>query len=137
MLPMIAVSLLAGVQARVPVEEVALQGGSRYGACRMFLPDDASTIEVSMALRYARSLRVLAVLVLGLVLAACGGEAAVSPTVVVSSQAPSPSATTEVATVTVAPSSFGSLPQSRTAEGYYVLGKPDAPITIEFFSDFL
>jgi hypothetical protein len=35
------------------------------------------------------------------------------------------------------PSPFASLPQSKTAEGYYVLGQPDAPVAIEFFSDFL
>ncbi len=32
---------------------------------------------------------------------------------------------------------FASLPQSRTAEGYYVLGEADAPVLMEFYSDFL
>jgi hypothetical protein len=126
---------------RLPVQDVldrvAQQAGSRYRAWRMFLPDEASTIEVSMALRYARGLRVLAVLVLELMLVACG-EAAGSPAVVVPSQASTTSVVTTAApATTVAPSLFAALPQSRTAEGYYVLGKPDAPSTIEFYSDFL
>ncbi len=29
------------------------------------------------------------------------------------------------------------LPQSRTAAGYHVLGRADAPVTIENYSDFL
>ena len=32
---------------------------------------------------------------------------------------------------------FGTLPQSRTPEGNHVLGDPDAPLVIEFYSDFL
>ena len=34
-------------------------------------------------------------------------------------------------------SPYDSLPQSRTAEGYWVLGQPDAPTLIEHYSDFL
>lgn len=35
------------------------------------------------------------------------------------------------------PAGFAGLPTSRTPEGYHVLGDPNAPLTIEFFSDFL
>lgn len=89
-----------------------------------------------MVVRYLHSTRFLAVLVIGLVLAACVRESAGSPAVV-PSQAPSTPAATEAPAATAAPSLFASLPQGRTAEGYYMLGKPDAPITIELYSDFL
>ncbi|HEY0604928.1 MAG TPA: hypothetical protein VGD58_18555 [Herpetosiphonaceae bacterium] len=32
---------------------------------------------------------------------------------------------------------YAALPQSRTPEGYYVLGNADAPVTLTFYSDFL
>jgi hypothetical protein len=34
-------------------------------------------------------------------------------------------------------SNYTHLPQSKTREGYYVLGKPDAPVLLQFYSDFL
>jgi hypothetical protein len=79
-----------------------------------------------MSLEYGRRLWLVGRTMLVLALGACAG----------SSGAPSGVAPSEVASTT-AQSSFASLPQSRTAEGYYVLGQPDAPLTIEFFSDFL
>lgn len=90
-----------------------------------------------MAWQYTRGAWVLALLALVLVLVACGSEAASIPTAIAPSQAPSTALATEEPAVTAAPSVFAALPQSRTAEGYYVLGKPDAPGTIEFYSDFL
>ena len=36
-----------------------------------------------------------------------------------------------------ATTSYGTLPTSRTPEGYHVLGKTDAPVTITHYSDFL
>lgn len=35
------------------------------------------------------------------------------------------------------PRAPGEIAPSRTAEGYHVLGAPDAPVTITFYSDFL
>lgn len=32
---------------------------------------------------------------------------------------------------------YGVLPQSKTAQGYYVLGQPDAPVVLTYYSDFL
>ena len=32
---------------------------------------------------------------------------------------------------------YAHIPQSKTREGYYVLGKPDAPVLLQFYSDFL
>ncbi len=32
---------------------------------------------------------------------------------------------------------YASFPQSRTSEGYFVLGQPDAPVLIQYYSDFL
>ncbi len=43
----------------------------------------------------------------------------------------------ETPTPAGAASLFASLPQSRTSEGYYLLGQADAPILMEFYSDFL
>ena len=74
-----------------------------------------------------------------LVLVNCGGASSQASS---ARMTPAPAVRTpaEVA-ATVPPeggaSLFASLPQSRTAEGYYVLGRSDAPILMEFFSDFL
>jgi protein-disulfide isomerase len=93
-------------------------------------------------------------------LAACGGStpAATQPsaaapqstaTIVAtqpsatSSAAPSATSSTVVATqaaaTTIAQANrpYAALPQSRTPEGYYVLGNADAPVTLTFYSDFL
>jgi hypothetical protein len=32
---------------------------------------------------------------------------------------------------------YAAIPQSRTAEGYYVLGDPNAPVVMTHYSDFL
>ena len=84
------------------------------------------------------TLLVLMVTIL-LVLAGCSGTSSQASS---ARTTPAPAVRTpaEVA-ATVPPeggaSLFASLPQSRTAEGYYVLGRSDAPILMEFFSDFL
>jgi hypothetical protein len=59
-----------------------------------------------------------------LVLAACGG--AVVPT-----------GTATTATVAGGAASYTTLGQSTTPEGYYVLGKTDAPVLMTHYSDFL
>ncbi len=51
-----------------------------------------------------------------------------------------PTASTTEAAATSAPTSAGryaALPQSKTPEGYYVLGRPDAPVVMTHYSDFL
>lgn len=86
-------------------------------------------------------------------LSACGGStpAATQPsasaprsTVTVAATQPSAiSSTSPLATSTAATEiaqanrQYAALPQSRTPEGYYVLGRPDAPVTLAFYSDFL
>jgi hypothetical protein len=64
-----------------------------------------------------------ALLSLAAFLAACG-----NPTAPVA-EAPSPVASTQRAATAI--------PQGVTAEGYHVLGRSDARVTIEDFSDFL
>jgi protein-disulfide isomerase len=109
--------------------------------------------------------RAITALLLGatiLALAACGGStpAARESSVVLpsasaasTSVATQPRATSEATTASPAAASttitatatelaradrpYATLPQSRTPEGYYVLGQPDAPITLTHYSDFL
>jgi hypothetical protein len=83
-----------------------------------------------MPLRYGS--RFLVLLALIMVVAACGGGTGVTPAPVATTQ---PATTAPVSTA--ASSIFAALPQSKTPEGYYVLGRADAPIVIEFYSDFL
>ena len=94
----------------------------------------------------------LALLVALLALTACGNgdSGAARPAVTalgaVASSAPTTAASATPATA-VAPSTaasvagavegYAALPQSKTPEGYYVLGDPNAPATITFFSDFI
>lgn len=59
-----------------------------------------------------------------LLVVACGGTAAT----------PTPTATTEQTTPVI---DYSTLPQSRTSEGYHVLGDANAPVTLETYSDFL
>jgi protein-disulfide isomerase len=100
-------------------------------------------------------LRIWAVLVLGL-LAACGSQpipaspaptAAAQPTrapaaptaaaviapTAAASQAPAAAPTSDAAQ----PGDAAAIPDSRTPEGYHVLGRPDAPVTLVMYSDFL
>ncbi|HEY0736888.1 MAG TPA: hypothetical protein VGD69_18360 [Herpetosiphonaceae bacterium] len=91
-------------------------------------------------------------------LAACGGSrptttqpSASAPQSTATSAAAQPSATSSAApaatsaaeTATTANTAaqanrpYAALPQSRTPEGYYVLGNADAPVTLTFYSDFL
>ena len=74
-----------------------------------------------------------------LVLASCGGASSQASS---ARTTPAPAVRTPAEVAATPPleggaSLFASLPQSRTAEGYYVLGRSDAPILMEFFSDFL
>ena len=91
------------------------------------------------------------VLLLG-VLAACGSNAvpagpaptavqptrepavaAVVPTAIV---AQAPAAGTAAAAPTASPGA-ATIPEGLTPEGYHVLGRPDAPVTLVMYSDFL
>ena len=93
--------------------------------------------------------RCWAVLMLGL-LAACAGQplpASPAPTAAEPTRAPAtPTGVVSVPTAAAsqapaaAPSaaaSSGAIPNSLTAEGYHVLGQPDAPVTLVMYSDFL
>ena len=86
---------------------------------------------------------VAAVLLVTLAACGAGGPPAQAPDrtapAVVRTAAPS-----TVAAVTAAPTTeqawtidYVHIPQSKTKEGYYVLGKPDAPVLLQFYSDFL
>ena len=60
-----------------------------------------------------------------LALVACGGAST------------APNTVTPATAVATQSDGYASLPQSTTAEGYYVLGKPDAPVVMTHYSDFL
>ena len=100
-------------------------------------------------------LRLWAVLVLG-VLAACGSQpipaspartaaaqptrapaaptaAAVTAPTAAASQAPAAAPTAGAAQ----PGNSAAIPDSLTPEGYHMLGRPDAPVTLVMYSDFL
>lgn len=94
---------------------------------------------------------VWALLALGL-LAACGGASAPAATAPAPAQpsrapaatsAPPTSALAATTAATAAPSAVaaqsgaGGIPESTTPEGYHVLGRPDAPVTLVMYSDFL
>lgn len=70
-------------------------------------------------------------------LAACGSPTATMPVdtrpAAVTDAAPSPAATDAASLI----NQYAALPQSRTPEGYYVLGEADAPIIMQHYSDFL
>lgn len=58
------------------------------------------------------------------------------------SAAPSPSAASNAPSPAVASAPTGTgryagIAQSKTAEGYYMLGEPDAPVVLTHYSDFL
>ena len=52
------------------------------------------------------------------------------------SAAPAATSAPTVAAATAAPEQAG-VPESRTPEGYHVLGRADAPVTLVMYSDFL
>jgi protein-disulfide isomerase len=99
-------------------------------------------------------LRVWAMFVLGL-LAACGSQpssASHAPTATEPTRAPvvptaaavsAPTAAVSRATAAAPtagatePAANGAIPESLTPEGYHVLGRPDAPVTLVMYSDFL
>ena len=98
---------------------------------------------------------VAAVLLVALAACGAGGPPAQAPgstpAVVERTAAPStvaavtatPSATTDAPAWTViglkavSNYNYAHIPQSKTREGYYVLGKPDAPVLLQHYSDFL
>ncbi|MDP9309814.1 MAG: hypothetical protein M3R24_02785 [Chloroflexota bacterium] len=93
----------------------------------------------------------LALLVVLLSATACGnaGAGAARPAATASgAEASSATTTATTATTTakapstgasaaVAAEGYAALPQSKTPEGYYVLGDPNAPATMTFYSDFI
>ena len=95
-------------------------------------------------------LRCWAMLMLGL-LAACASQpntASLAPTAAEPTRAPiAPTAVavhvpTAAASLpstapTAAAATDGAIPNSVTAEGYHVFGRPDAPVTLVMYSDFL
>lgn len=44
---------------------------------------------------------------------------------------------TQTSTAPAAPTADAAIPESVTGEGYHVLGRPDAPVTLTMYSDFL
>src|SRR3712207_6398634 len=48
-----------------------------------------------------------------------------------------PGAPTALDDATLLARKYAALPQGRTPEGYYVLGRPDAPVVLTHYSDFL
>jgi hypothetical protein len=62
-----------------------------------------------------------------------------TPSPAATSAPTTPPATSAPAPATAVPSEdgFAALPQGVTAEGYQMLGQADAPVTLQFFSDFL
>jgi protein-disulfide isomerase len=100
-------------------------------------------------------LRCWAVLVLGL-LAACGSQpspASPAPTAAAPPTRPpaAPTAAAVIAPTATAsqipaaaptagaaqPGNSAAIPESLTPEGYHILGRPDAPVTLVMYSDFL
>jgi hypothetical protein len=60
------------------------------------------------------------------------------PTTLAASASPAPTVPpTTLPPATIAPTVEAGIPRGRTAEGYHYLGNPDAPVTIQDFSDFL
>ena len=101
------------------------------------------------------TLRIWAVLVLGL-LAACGSQpipaspaptAAARPThapaaptaaaVIAPTAAASPAPAAAPTAGAAQPENSAAIPDSLTPEGYHMLGRPDAPVTLVMYSDFL
>jgi predicted small lipoprotein YifL len=105
--------------------------------------------------RWNRKWGVAAVLLVALAACGVGGPPAQAPAstpaVVERTAAPStiaaataaPAATpdqpawTVIGLKAVSSYTYAHIPQSKTREGYYVLGKPDAPVLLQFYSDFL
>ena len=84
--------------------------------------------------------RAAAVLLAGcalLGLAACGAARATTTGETVSTSPPIGEAPAGTGQATVLTRTYSDLPQSRTPEGYYVLGRADAPVLIQHYSDFL
>ena len=91
---------------------------------------------------YRAMLRCWAVLMLGL-LAACASQpspASPAPTAAEPTRAPTAGlarATVAAPTAGAAQPAAAAIPESLTPEGYHVLGRPDAPVTLVMYSDFL
>ena len=74
-----------------------------------------------------------------LALVACGSAANTVPaaTTAATGLATEPAVQTTAAAAPALSFDYSTLPQSQTAEGYWVLGEPDAPILMQYYSDFL
>lgn len=109
------------------------------------------------------ALRRAAVVIAGLVLAACGGSAdpaaqpaapsaaasaprlsaqasavaGVQASAAAQASSAAGAAGSASADAAAVDSPYAGLQQSKTPEGYYVLGAPDAPVTLTFYSDFI
>ena len=83
-------------------------------------------------------------------LAACGNAAsqATSPSPGASATRPVPSTAVPATAAqplptalapqpSAAPDALAGIPESTTPEGYHILGRPDAPVTLTMYSDFL
>lgn len=93
-------------------------------------------------IRRSRALWTLMLVALGL--ASCGGQSAqrspaadatASPRA--SSAATASAAGTTAATDPARSERYAGIAQSKTAEGYYMLGNPTAPVVLTHYSDFL
>jgi len=69
--------------------------------------------------------------------AASTGAGAVASVQASTSVAASLAASADTAPSVAADGPYAGLPQSKTPEGYYVLGDTNAPVTLTFYSDFI
>jgi hypothetical protein len=89
--------------------------------------------------RHTILFRLITLLWVGILAGACGGSAGTStPTIApvapeVSAPAPDAASTAQTAGAAAEPAA---VPSGKTAEGYNYLGSPDAPVTLQDFSDF-
>lgn len=82
-------------------------------------------------------LRILMLLGLGAMLAACGGAGGPGAAGPTASSSGAPAAAGSGAPTASPALSLDAIPQGLTPEGYHVLGRDDAPVTITDYSDFL
>lgn len=94
-------------------------------------------------------IRLLPLACVSMLLLACGGTAATpaAPAATTASTAPPPAAPPPAAAPTGGPTTTAAeaptaatgegIPSGQTAEGYWYLGRADAPVTLSMYSDFL
>ena len=112
---------------------------SRLGSSAFHRPHHGVT---STTPRRGVSLLLLVAVLVGLPACGAGAPAAGEPTVTRLSSTstaaiPPAGEATSPAEIAGAVSAYVTLPQSRTPDGYFMLGEPDAPILIQHYSDFL